>query len=93
MGGSVKHFNEFAKEIYETCDCNFFNLAIILVVVVFSIVRFITFLGFASNNYRTTVKNFRIPSGVKFFLLQCDVMRHPVSNVQLCGKTTLYHKN
>ena len=32
--GFVKHFSEFAKGIYETCDCNFFNLAL----VVFSIV-------------------------------------------------------
>ena len=63
MGGFVKHFNEFAKEIYETCDCNFCNSGIILVVV-FSIVKFIIFLRFASNNYRRTV---RIPWGVKFF--------------------------
>ena len=44
--GFVKHFSEFAKGIYETCDCNFFNLAL----VVFSIVQFILFLCFASNN-------------------------------------------
>ena len=32
--GFVKRFSEFVKGIYETCDCNFFNLAL----VVFSIV-------------------------------------------------------
>ena len=38
FGGFVKHFSEFAKGIYEICDHNFFNLAIIIFVVVFSIV-------------------------------------------------------
>ena len=47
--GLVKRFSEFAKGIYETCGCNFFNLSII-VVVVFSIVQFILFLCFARNN-------------------------------------------
>ena len=37
-GGVVKHFSEFAKGIYEICDHNFFNLAIIIFLVVFSIV-------------------------------------------------------
>ena len=49
--GFVKHFNEFAKGIYETRDQNFFNLAIIIIIaVVFSIVQFILFLHFASHN-------------------------------------------
>ena len=39
--GSAKRFNEFGKGTYGTCDRNFFNLAIIIVVVVFSIVQFI----------------------------------------------------
>ena len=43
----LKDFCEFAKGIDETCDCNFFNLAIIIV---FSIVQFILFLRFTSNN-------------------------------------------
>ena len=47
--GFAKRFSEFAKRIYETCDRNFFNLTII-VVVVFSIVQFILCLRFASNN-------------------------------------------
>ena len=34
--GFMKRFSEFAKGIYETCDCNFFNLAL---AVVFSIVQ------------------------------------------------------
>ena len=46
--GFVKHFSEFAKGIYETCDRNFFNLA--LIAAVFSIVKFILFLRFACNN-------------------------------------------
>ena len=32
--GSVKCFSKFTKRIYETCDCYFFNFAIILVAVV-----------------------------------------------------------
>ena len=43
----IKCFSEFAKGIYETCDCNFFKFA--LVVVVFSTVQFILFLYFPSN--------------------------------------------
>ena len=39
--GFAKRFSEFAKRFYETYDRNFFNLAIIIVVVVFSIVKFI----------------------------------------------------
>ena len=35
--GFVKCFSEFAMEIYGTCNHNFFNLAIIIVFVVFSI--------------------------------------------------------
>ena len=42
-------FSEFAKGSYETWDCNFFNLALVIVVV-FSILQFILFLHFASNN-------------------------------------------
>ena len=41
--GFVKCFSEYAKRIYETCDHNFFNLAII-------IVQFILFPRFGSNN-------------------------------------------
>ena len=48
--GFVKRFSEFKKGIYETCDRNFFNLALIIVVVIFSIVQFVLFLRFASNN-------------------------------------------
>ena len=48
--GLVKRSSEFAKGIYETCGRNFFNLSIIIVVVVFSIVQFILFLRFARNN-------------------------------------------
>ena len=48
--GLVKRFSEFAKGIYETCGRNFFNLSIIIVVVVFSILQFILFLRFARNN-------------------------------------------
>ena len=66
-GGVVKHFNWFAKGIYETFNRNFFNLAIAIVVTVFSIVQFTLFLRFASSNQQRTMKNFRIPGGVKFF--------------------------
>ena len=45
----MKCFSEFAKGIYETFDCNFFNLAIVIVAV-FVIVPFILFLCFAGNN-------------------------------------------
>ena len=31
----MKHFSEFVKGIYETCDCNFFNFAVIIVADVF----------------------------------------------------------
>ena len=48
--GFVKCFTEFAKGIYEICDRNFFNLTVVIVVVVFSIVQFILFLHFASSN-------------------------------------------
>ena len=47
--GFAKHFSEFAKGIYEICDRNLFNLAIIIVAV-FSIVQFILCLRFAINN-------------------------------------------
>ena len=40
-GGFVKRFSEFAKGIYEKCDRQFFNLAIIIVVAVFSVVQLI----------------------------------------------------
>ena len=55
---------------YQTCSCNFFNLPLIIVVVFFSIVRFILFffyilLAIASE----TVKNVRVPGGVKLFFL------------------------
>ena len=40
-GGFVKRFSEFAKGIYEKCDRHFFNLAIIIVVAVFSVVQLI----------------------------------------------------
>ena len=46
--GFVKDFGEFAKGIYETC--NFFNFALIIVVVAFAIVRLILFLHFTGNN-------------------------------------------
>ena len=39
--GFVKRFSEFAKGIYEKCDRHFFNLAIIIVVAVFSVVQLI----------------------------------------------------
>ena len=45
----VKHFSEFEKGIYETCNCNFLNLAITIAVVVFSKVKFILFLRFSNN--------------------------------------------
>ena len=48
--GFVKRFSEFAKENHETCDPNFFNLTLIIVVVVFLIVQFMLFLRFACNN-------------------------------------------
>ena len=48
--GFEKRFSELEKGIYETCDRTFFNLALIIVAVVFSIVQFIVFLRFASNN-------------------------------------------
>ena len=48
--GFVKCFSEFAKGIYEICDRDFFKLAIIIIVVILSIVHFILFLCFASNN-------------------------------------------
>ena len=47
--GFAKRFSEFAKGIYEICDRNLFNLAIIIVAV-FSIVQFILCLRFAINN-------------------------------------------
>ena len=40
-GGFVKRFSEFAKGIYEKCDRHFFNLVIIIVVAVFSVVQLI----------------------------------------------------
>ena len=48
--GFVKGFSEFVKGIYEICNHNSFNLVLIIVVVVFSIVQFILFLPFTSNN-------------------------------------------
>ena len=39
--GFVKRFSKFARGIYETCDRNFFNLALTFVVVAFSIVQLI----------------------------------------------------
>ena len=62
----VKRFSEFVVVIYETCDRNFFNLALIIVGAVFLLVHFILFLRFATNNKRRTMKNFRIPRGVIF---------------------------
>ena len=47
--GFLKCFSELAKGIYKTCDRNIFNLALITVAV-FSILQFILFLRFASNN-------------------------------------------
>ena len=47
--GFVKRFSEFSKGIYETCNRDIFNLALVIVVV-FSILQFILFLRFASNN-------------------------------------------
>ena len=47
--GFAKRFSEFAKGIYEICNRNLFNLAIIIVAV-FSIVQFILCLRFAINN-------------------------------------------
>ena len=64
----MKRFSEFAKGIYETCDYNIFNFALIIVVI-FSVVHFILVLYFAKNNLRKTVKNVRIPGGVTFFFL------------------------
>ena len=43
--GFVKRISEFAKRIYETFDCNFFNVAIIIVAV-FSIAQFTQFILF-----------------------------------------------
>ena len=45
----MKRFSEFAKGIYETCDYNIFNFALIIVVI-FSVVHFILVLYFAKNN-------------------------------------------
>ena len=45
----MKCFSEFAKGIYETFGCNFFNIAIVIVAV-FLILQFILFLCFAGNN-------------------------------------------
>ena len=39
--GFAKCFSEFPKGIYETCDCNSFNLAITIIIVVFLIVQFL----------------------------------------------------
>ena len=39
--GFAKCFSEFPKGIYETCDCNSFNLAITSITVVFLIVQFL----------------------------------------------------
>ena len=47
--GFVRCFSKFTRGIYKTCYCNFFNLAIIIVIV-FSIIQFILFLRFADNN-------------------------------------------
>ena len=47
--GFAKHFSEFVKGIYEICDLNLINLAIIIVAV-FSKVQFILCLHFAINN-------------------------------------------
>ena len=47
--GFVKRFSEFVKGIYEICNHNLFNLAIIIVAV-FTIVQFISCLRFAINN-------------------------------------------
>ena len=33
--GFVKHFSEFTKGMYETCNCDFFNLALIIIVAAF----------------------------------------------------------
>ena len=72
--GFVKCFSEFAKGIYETFGCNFFNIAIVIVAV-FLILQFILFLCFAGNNQERTVENFWVPGEVKFFLSQCDLMQ------------------
>ena len=48
--GFVKRLSEFGKEIYEKFHCNFFNFALIITAV-FSIVKLILFLHFASNNW------------------------------------------
>ena len=64
-------------EFCETCGRNFFNLAFYNVAVVFSIVQFILFLRFASNIERRAMKNFRVPGGVKLFLLRCDLKCDP----------------
>ena len=48
--GFVKCFSELVKGICETCNSNFFNLVLSIVGIVFSIVQFILFLRFASNN-------------------------------------------
>ena len=45
--GFCEAFCEFAEGIYETCERNFFNLALTSC---FSRVQFILFLHFASNN-------------------------------------------
>ena len=66
--GFAKRFSEFLKGIYETCNGNFFNLAIIIAIVVFSIVELL-FLYFASNNEQRTVRNIRIPGGENFFFV------------------------
>ena len=39
------------------------------------------------------MKKFRVPGEVNFFLPQGDLMGHPILNVKLCSKTTLYRKN
>ena len=33
------------------------------------------------------MKNVRIPGEVKVFFPQCDLLEHPILNVELCNKT------
>ena len=46
----MKYFSEFAKGIYKICDRYFCNLGLIIFLINFSVVQFILFLRFASNN-------------------------------------------
>ena len=39
------------------------------------------------------MKSVKAPGGVKIFLPRCDLTGHPILNVKLCSKATLYYEN